>query len=143
MTETGSAWLTASWTNEGLTIAVGGLFARLVEPDPPAPPATAESAPALETAAQPSEPFTIEERWPEMVTYWEGDQGFMFFGLWGVTPHILMVPSASCWDEVMPEWLQGRRDVVIARLVEHTGDLIDDDHDNFYRVAPDSRLQRR
>jgi len=140
MPETGAAWLTVSWTSEGLTINVAGLVGRWPVPDPPAQPRPAEPAVAIDAVA---EPFTIEVRWPEMVTYWEGDEGFMFFGAWGVTPHVLVVPSAAVWDRVMPEWLHGRREVVLERLVERTGHVIDDDRDSFYLVAPDSHLQHR
>ena len=41
----------------------------------------------------------------------------MFAGAWGVEPIETYVPDDENWDRVMPEWLIGRRDLVVGRLV--------------------------
>ena len=61
-----------------------------------------------------------------MIAYWEGDDGFLFHGGWGVTPPVVAVPSEHAWDEVVPPWLQGRRDVVLTRLREAGGHTVDE-----------------
>jgi hypothetical protein len=63
------------------------------------------------------EPFEIQFRWKEEVIYWEGDRGFVFDSGWGRDPIETYVPDDEYWDRVMPDWLVGRRDVVVARLV--------------------------
>ena len=60
--------------------------------------------------------FQIEHRWKEEVIYWEGSAGYRLDGGWGVSPPVLYVPSATIWDEVVPVWLRGRHDEVVARL---------------------------
>lgn len=71
--------------------------------------------------------FRIEARWKEEVIYWEGDRGYLFDAGWGVTPGALYVPAAEDWSLVTPEWMHGRRDEIVARLVEHSHhDVIDE-----------------
>lgn len=77
-----------------------------------------------------------------MLAYWEGDAGFLFHGGWGVTPPVVVVPSPEVWDEVVPSWLQGRRDVVLSRLRNEGGHRIEEggDADWQYRMNPQKRM---
>jgi hypothetical protein len=75
--------------------------------------------------------FQIEHRWKEEVIYWEGSTGFCLDAGWGVSPPILYVPSATLWDQVVPVWLRGRRDEVIARLQAH-GEHVLEETDSGY-----------
>jgi hypothetical protein len=61
-----------------------------------------------------------------MLTYWEGDQGFVFDCGWGVSPGNVYVPSEDFWDKVVPPWLVGRRAEVVERLADHSGHLVKD-----------------
>ena len=70
------------------------------------------------------EPFEIQFRWKEEVIYWEGDRGFVFDGGWGVDPIETYVPDDENWDRVMPDWLVGRRDLVVERLVANPSHLV-------------------
>jgi hypothetical protein len=64
----------------------------------------------------------------EMLAYWEGDRGFVFdHCAWGVDPPVLLVPPAAIWDESVPPWMRGRRDLVIQRLRERSGHVVRDD----------------
>lgn len=77
----------------------------------------------------------------EMLAYWEGDDGFLFHGGWGVSPPVVAVPSAQVWDEVTPPWMHGRRDVVLARLRDDAGHrMSEDDADWQYRMNPKNRM---
>lgn len=80
----------------------------------------------------------------ESFFYWEGEDGFLFHGGWGVTPPVIEVPSAEVWAEVMPAWSQRKRDVVIARFQEHAGHDVreGDDADWQYRRDPHRRILR-
>jgi hypothetical protein len=60
--------------------------------------------------------FEVQFRWKEETIYWEGDRGFVFDGAWGVDPIQTFVPNHEKWDRVMPDWLVGRRDVVVGHL---------------------------
>ncbi len=71
--------------------------------------------------------FEIEHRWKEEVLYWEGRRGVSFAAGWGVTPPVVYVPTAEAWDASTPDWLHGRRDEVVARLVERSGHRVEDD----------------
>jgi hypothetical protein len=66
----------------------------------------------------------VEFRWKEEVIYWEGDHGFIFDGGWGVTPSVTYVPDEATWDQVVPEWLVGRRQQVVARLALESGHVL-------------------
>ncbi len=70
------------------------------------------------------QPFRIQQRWKEDVSYWEGDRGCHFDAAWGVTPHLLYIPDRTIWDHVVPDWLVGRYDVVYERLVAESGDTV-------------------
>jgi hypothetical protein len=39
---------------------------------------------------------------------------------WGAKPRTLFVPTEEAWDDVVPGWLRGRRDVVLQRLAAAT-----------------------
>ncbi|MGD0808716.1 MAG: hypothetical protein ABSA91_03300 [Acidimicrobiales bacterium] len=69
-------------------------------------------------------PYRVEFRWKEEVIYWEGDRGFVFDGGWGVSPPVTYVPTPELWDEVVPSWMKGRRDEVVARLRAHPGHVL-------------------
>ena len=86
--------------------------------------------------------FRIEYRWKEQVVYWEGSQSFVFEAAWGVDPGILILPTPAIWADVMPEWLQGRRDIVLARLREFSGHTIEEDIHGMYRNHPEGRSER-
>ena len=81
----------------------------------------------------------------EMIAYWEGDDGFLFHGGWGVTPPVVAVPSQGVWDEVVPPWLRDRREVVISRLRDDAGHQVDEggDADWQYRMNPQKRMLKR
>jgi hypothetical protein len=76
----------------------------------------------------------------EMLEYWEGDAGYVFDCAWGATPPKLFVPPASIWDESVPSWMRGRREIVLERLRDQSGhDVLDDDRsyrDWAIRVLP-------
>lgn len=61
--------------------------------------------------------FRIEAVWKELIEYWEGDHGYVFDAAWGVEPGDLYVPAPEGWDASTPEWMNGRRDEIVARLV--------------------------
>jgi hypothetical protein len=61
-------------------------------------------------------PFRIESPGREAVAYWEGDRAIVFDAAWGVRPPELFVPTAERWDESVPAWARGRRDVILDRL---------------------------
>lgn len=71
--------------------------------------------------------FRIEWRWKEEVAYWEAENGFLLDAAWGVKPPHLFVPTAAAWDVVVPDWLQGRRDVVLTRLRSHSAHEVFED----------------
>src|SRR5687767_10611150 len=87
--------------------------------------------------------FHISIRDKEMVTYWEGIQGFTFDAAWGVSPGHRYVPSETEWDAVTPPWLRGRRDDVICRLVAGSGHIVETGPDRMYRASDSWRDQIR
>jgi hypothetical protein len=74
--------------------------------------------------------FEVEFRWKEQVIYWEGDRGCVFEGAWGVDPLVTIVPDASTWDRVVPDWLRGRRDEVFERLRGQPGHVLREERDD-------------
>jgi hypothetical protein len=64
--------------------------------------------------------FRVEIQHREVIAYWEGDRGFLFDAAWGAKPRTLFVPTEEAWDDVVPDWLRGRRDVVLQRLAAAT-----------------------
>jgi hypothetical protein len=41
-----------------------------------------------------------------------------------VAPPVTYVPTPELWDEVVPLWLKGRREEVVARLLAHPGHVL-------------------
>lgn len=64
--------------------------------------------------------FRVELHHREVFAYYEGDRGVLFDAAWGAKPRTLFVPAEDAWDDVVPEWLRGRRDVVVRRLARAT-----------------------
>lgn len=71
--------------------------------------------------------YELEFRWKEEVIYWEGRRGFVFDGGWGTSPVVTFVPDETCWNRVVPDWLQGRRDEIVARLAQDPSHVIESD----------------
>lgn len=86
--------------------------------------------------------FEVEFRWKEEIVYWEGPDGFLFDGGWGVSPAVTYVPAAALWSEVMPDWLRERRDVVVARLGRPGTVVVDDEVGGSTWASPYRRLRR-
>ena len=61
----------------------------------------------------------------EVIAYWEGNHAVLFDAGWGAKPPTLYVPSEEIWDEVVPEWLRGRRDIVVQRLAAKSGHRVE------------------
>jgi hypothetical protein len=85
--------------------------------------------------------FRIAYEWKEMLTYWEGADGFAFDCAWGVDPGLVFVPPADRWDEVVPSWMVGRRETILQRLREFSGHAVKDDDKHWSRVESDSRIR--
>lgn len=76
----------------------------------------------------PSENWSIRVHDKEMLEYWEGEHGYIFDCAWGVSPGLLFVPPEPTWNDSVPSWMRGRRDVVLRRLRDRSGhDVVDDD----------------
>ena len=60
--------------------------------------------------------FGVLFRWKEELVYAEGEGEHAFRGGWGVNPIQSYVPDEENWDRCLPEWLHGRRAIVVARL---------------------------
>lgn len=60
--------------------------------------------------------WTVESRWKEELWYREGTDEFCFDCGWDAAPYVAYVPSPRSWDRVVPPFLQGRRDEVLARI---------------------------
>jgi hypothetical protein len=69
--------------------------------------------------------FRVETHGREAIAYWEGDRAFLFDAAWGAKPRTLFVPAAELWDDVVPEWLRGRREEIVRRLAAETGHRIE------------------
>jgi hypothetical protein len=66
----------------------------------------------------------VEFRWKEEVIYWEGNRGFVFDGGWGVAPMVTYIPDEATWDDVVPDWLVGKRQQVVERLALEPGHVL-------------------
>lgn len=75
-----------------------------------------------------------------MLVYWEGDHGFQFDCGWGVSPPVVFIPESHLWDDVVPDWLVGRRAEVAERLRRYSGYTVAD-ADAGYRPADASRIR--
>jgi hypothetical protein len=84
--------------------------------------------------------FRIRPEIPEMLVYWEGDHGFQFDCGWGVSPPVVHLPSSHLWDDVVPDWLVGRRAEVEERLRRYSGYTVADT-DVGYRPTDASRIR--
>lgn len=87
--------------------------------------------------------FSIEHRWKEETVYWEGQRGYLFDGGWGVDPPVLYVPGPEIWPDVVPEWMVGRREEIVGRLIAMSGHQVVDDVNGAYRNQPEARPQYR
>jgi hypothetical protein len=68
--------------------------------------------------------FDVRTHAREIVAYWEGDRAFLFDAAWGARRPELYVPNEALWDQVVPEWMKGRRAAVIRRLAKRSGHRI-------------------
>ena len=59
--------------------------------------------------------WTVQES-VDRLTYAEDDQVLAFPRVPSERQPVVLVPDAATWDAVLPEWLQGRRAEVVARL---------------------------
>ena len=82
----------------------------------------------------------MEFRWKEEVIYWEGERGFAFDGAWGHDPLSTYVPTVAAWDNCVPPWMRGRRDVIVERLRAEAGHVVEDDPG--FQAYPERELQR-
>jgi hypothetical protein len=87
--------------------------------------------------------FQISYEWKEMLTYWENGRGYVFDCGWGVDPGTVYVPQPGLWDEVVPDWLAGRRDLITERLSAHSGHTVTDDDRTTVRTIESWRLRQR
>jgi len=79
--------------------------------------------------------FEIEFRWKEQVIYWEGSQGCVFPGGWGVDPPVTIVPDAGIWARAVPTWLRGRHDEVVAKLRADARHVVMEERDDSFAVT--------
>ena len=62
------------------------------------------------------------------VVYHEGEQSQFFYGkIGGASTHKLSFPSDVNWQAEMPEWLDGKRSIVLARIQSRMIDLLVED----------------
>ena len=87
--------------------------------------------------------FRISYEWKEMLTYWEGDDGFVFDCAWGVTPGDVYIPADDFWDAVVPPWLVGRKAEAMERLRQASGHVVKDFYVDWYRPADSWRIRTR
>ena len=71
-------------------------------------------------------PFSIAPRWKEEVVYTEAEHHVFYCG-WGIQPPVLYVPSAADWDRVMPPFLRGRRELILDRLRQYSGHVLEEE----------------
>ena len=84
--------------------------------------------------------FRIRSEIPEKLVYWEGDHGFQFDCGWGVDPPVVYLPNSHLWDDVVADWLVGRRAEVAEKLRRHSGYTVADT-DAGYRPTDASRIR--
>src|SRR5205085_7997691 len=75
--------------------------------------------------------YRVEARAPETIAYWEGERAFLLRAAWGARPRELYVPAENLWDQVVPDWLKGRRPVVVDRLAARSKHRIVDTEDGY------------
>lgn len=86
--------------------------------------------------------YEIEFRWKELVIYWEGSRGAVFQGGWGVEPMVTVVPDSVTWDRVVPEWLRGRHEEVVARLRADDRHVVHEERDDSLHARAFDELAR-
>ena len=67
----------------------------------------------------------VELPWKEEVILWDGNRGFVFDGAWGGPVPITVVPDEATWNAAVPGWLRDRRAVVLARLDDEPGHVVE------------------
>jgi hypothetical protein len=80
-------------------------------------------------------PYRIEFRWKEQVIYWEHGEGFVFEGGWGASPPVTYVPDDATWESVVPDWMKGRRDEIIARLIEYPNHVLEETDSGYWTTV--------
>lgn len=68
----------------------------------------------------------LYEKWKEELVYEEDGKSHSFECGWGVTPGVVYVPAAEDWDEVVPDFLKGRREEMLKRLREKSGHTVEE-----------------
>ena len=81
--------------------------------------------------------YTVEGRWKEQLVYIEDGQEFIFECGWGVRPYVAYIPSAAIWDRVMPQWMRGRREEIVARLATEGRHRLEDTEEGYGNVSGD------
>lgn len=64
------------------------------------------------------QPWRVRVEWEEQLWYGEGDQEFCFECGWAEAPYVVYMPSERLWDRVVPPFMRGRRDEIVARIRE-------------------------
>jgi hypothetical protein len=80
-------------------------------------------------------PYRIEFRWKEQVIYWENGQGFVFEGGWGVSPPVTYVPDKATWDGAVPDWMRGRRDEIVERLIAYPNHVVEETTSGYWTTV--------
>ena len=78
--------------------------------------------------------YKVESRWKEQLVYIKDGEEFVFDCGWGVTPHVAYIPSDAIWDRVVPQWMRGRREEVVARLAADGGHRLEDTEVGYGRL---------
>jgi hypothetical protein len=68
--------------------------------------------------------WSVESLYKEQLAYREGERSFVFDAAWGVDPYLVYVPDAATWDDVVPDWLRGRREEVVGRIAATSGHTV-------------------
>lgn len=69
----------------------------------------------------------LYERWKEQLVYEEDGQAYAFECGWGASPPHVYVPAAEDWDAVVPPFLRGRREEMLALLRAKSGHVVDEE----------------
>lgn len=70
----------------------------------------------LDSTLKSGSDFILRPVWKEELWYIEGENKFVFYCGWGVSPGYVYVPPAAEWDRCVPPFLRGRREQIIERL---------------------------
>jgi hypothetical protein len=71
--------------------------------------------------------YKLYPKWKELLVYEEGGNSYSFECGWGVSPGVVYVQAAEDWDAVLPEFLRGRRDEIVAVLRERCDHTVEED----------------